>query len=192
MPIDFDEFEEELLRNGMDPKPNWKPNNQVAQVGAAKVSFGSREAHLGVPPTYQPPLKASTPWDHHPEDAYEVPEHHTHGELYSAPETLKPVGLSDNQAAQLTAELVNMLASADIGAAPKDMVTLPNHYARFKIEPVRFSVENNLNFFQANIVKYILRYDAKNGMEDLRKARRYLDMFIKWVDGDPDWWRKPE
>lgn len=70
-----------------------------------------------------------------------------------------------------------------------DNVVLPHHYARFKIEPVRFICENGLNFFQANIIKYILRWDAKNGLEDLRKARRYLDMFIKFVEGDPDWWR---
>lgn len=70
-----------------------------------------------------------------------------------------------------------------------DNVTLPHHYARFKIEPVRFICENNLNFFQANIVKYILRWDAKNGLEDLNKAKRYLEMLIKFVQKDPDWWK---
>jgi hypothetical protein len=72
-----------------------------------------------------------------------------------------------------------------------DMVTLPHHYARFKIEPVRFICENNLNFFQANIVKYVLRHDAKNGLEDLKKARRYLDMFILFIEGDESWWCTP-
>jgi hypothetical protein len=37
-----------------------------------------------------------------------------------------------------------------------------------------------------------MRYDAKNGMEDLKKAQRYLTMFIKWVEGNPDLWRKGE
>lgn len=85
-----------------------------------------------------------------------------------------------------TAMVVNMLSEADrLG----DRITLPEHYARFEIEPIRFICENNLNFFQGNIVKYILRWDAKNGLEDLEKAQRYLTMFIKWVKKDPDWWR---
>jgi hypothetical protein len=188
-PID-DWMEAELQRNDMQPKKT------LARIGAAEVAFNARvaqrEAALAVPPDYQ-----------HPEHAYEEPEYFLTGELYSPPSPLN--GISKVEAERITSELVNVLATVDLlndqrGAqasgpqvesdCSKDMVTLPEHYARFPIEPVRFSVENNLNFFQANIVKYILRYDAKNGMEDLKKARRYIDMFIKWVEGDPDWWRK--
>lgn len=70
-----------------------------------------------------------------------------------------------------------------------DMVNLPDHYARFKIEPIRFIVENRLDWFQGNIVKYQLRYDAKNGAEDLAKARRYAEMQRRFHEGDPDWWK---
>lgn len=76
------------------------------------------------------------------------------------------------------------------GVANGDMVNFPSHYARFKIEPIRFAVENNLNFLQANILKYTMRYDAKNGLEDLRKASRCLDMLIEFVKGNEDWWQK--
>lgn len=72
----------------------------------------------------------------------------------------------------------------------KDNVNLPAHYARFKIEPIRFVTENGLDFMRGNVLKYIMRYDAKNGMEDLRKAKRYLEMFIRFTSGDPDWWKK--
>lgn len=104
------------------------------------------------------------------------------------PDTLTEVPPPSVTPKQLELELVggmvnNMLSSAD-------MVTLPKHYARFEIEPIRFICQNNLNFFQGNIIKYVLRHDAKNGLEDLKKARRYLDMFIKFVEGNPDWWRK--
>lgn len=88
------------------------------------------------------------------------------------------------------AAVLNLLHAADEGLITEDdAVNLPAHYARFKIEPIKFCIENNLNGFQFNIVKYIMRHDAKNGVEDLRKARRYLDMFIKFVEGNPDWWR---
>jgi hypothetical protein len=74
-------------------------------------------------------------------------------------------------------------------AAPVgETVVLPKHYTRFQIEPIRFIGENKLNFFQGNIVKYILRYDAKNGLEDVRKAKRYCRMFELYLEGYPDWW----
>lgn len=93
----------------------------------------------------------------------------------------------DSKEHYAVSEAVNhMLDLAD----KADPVVLPEHYARFAIEPIRFICENNLNFFQGNIVKYVLRFDHKNGLEDLRKAQRYLAMFIKLVEGNPDWWRK--
>jgi hypothetical protein len=72
-----------------------------------------------------------------------------------------------------------------------DKVHLPKHYARFAIEPIRFIVENKLDWFQGNIVKYTCRYDAKNGIEDLQKAARYNEMQKKFLSGDPDWWKHP-
>jgi Protein of unknwon function (DUF3310) len=76
--------------------------------------------------------------------------------------------------------------------APRDAVVLPNHYARFKIEPVAFICENKLDFFQGNVVKYVCRHDAKNGIEDLKKAKRYIEMYIKYLQDDPDWWKQPK
>lgn len=35
----------------------------------------------------------------------------------------------------------------------------------------------------ANVIKYIWRYEEKNGVEDLRKARWYLERLIKEVVG---------
>ena len=70
-----------------------------------------------------------------------------------------------------------------------DAVTTPNHYTRFKIEPISFIMENNLEFWQGSVIKYVLRYDAKNGLEDLKKARRYLDMQIAKMEGNPDWYK---
>lgn len=72
---------------------------------------------------------------------------------------------------------------------PKDSIVLPSHYARFPIEPIRFIVENKLDWFQGNIVKYTMRYDAKNGLEDLEKARRYNEMQQKYLKGEADWWK---
>lgn len=39
-------------------------------------------------------------------------------------------------------------------------------------------------FLELNIVKYVLRYESKGGLEDLCKARRYLDVLIEEVEGE--------
>lgn len=71
-----------------------------------------------------------------------------------------------------------------------DMVHLPNHYARYKIEPIRFIVENlGPTFLVGNIIKYVMRYPYKNKIEDCRKAMRYAEMLVKFEEGNPDWWR---
>ena len=73
-----------------------------------------------------------------------------------------------------------------------DMVNLPPHYARFKIEPIRYAVENQLNTFQFNINKYCARAPHKHkdgGLEDIRKVIRYAVMYYRWIRGDKDWWK---
>ena len=69
-----------------------------------------------------------------------------------------------------------------------DAVNLPDHYRKFKIEPIRFIQENGLDFLQASVVKYVVRFRDKNGVEDLKKAKRCLDMLVLFEQGDPDWW----
>lgn len=65
-----------------------------------------------------------------------------------------------------------------------DPVNRPHHYARFEIEPIYFIMKNKLPFAIGNIIKYVCRHDAKNGVEDLKKARRYLDMLIAQAEGN--------
>lgn len=59
-----------------------------------------------------------------------------------------------------------------------------HHYARYKIQPVVFIAENNLDFLTGNIIKYVLRHDAKDGVKDLEKAKHYLDMLIQKTRGE--------
>lgn len=68
-----------------------------------------------------------------------------------------------------------------------DMVRRPKHYTRFEIEPIHFIMVNDLPFWLGNIVKYGLRWDAKDGIQDLYKAKRYLEMKIKQLEGNPKW-----
>ena len=69
--------------------------------------------------------------------------------------------------------------------APKaSSKTDPHYYKRWKIEPLRFCMENNLPFWMGSVIKYIMRYDQKNGLEDLYKARVYLDAVIKELEDE--------
>ena len=62
-------------------------------------------------------------------------------------------------------------------AYERDNAVDPEHY-HFAIEPWKFIAENNLDFAQGNVIKYICRYKYKNGIEDLKKAKQYIDMLI--------------
>lgn len=64
--------------------------------------------------------------------------------------------------------------------------TNPAHYSRWNIQPWDFILQNNLDFMRGNIIKYIMRYDAKNGIEDLKKARVYLDKMIDNLNSAED------
>lgn len=52
------------------------------------------------------------------------------------------------------------------------------HYAKFKIQPTEFIYKNDVPFIEGNIIKYVMRHRDKNGIEDLKKARHYIDLLI--------------
>lgn len=66
-------------------------------------------------------------------------------------------------------------------AIPND-VSKQKHYTQCKIQPAVFIAANDLGYFEGNVIKYVCRYKLKNGAEDLRKARHYLDMLIEKLD----------
>lgn len=54
----------------------------------------------------------------------------------------------------------------------------PTYYHK-GISPFEYIRANKLDFFEGNIIKYVTRYKDKNGLEDLIKAKTYLDEIIK-------------
>ena len=53
-----------------------------------------------------------------------------------------------------------------------------NHYKR-AIQPWEIIDEWELCYYSGNVLKYLLRYKYKNGVEDLEKAKHYLEYLIK-------------
>ena len=63
----------------------------------------------------------------------------------------------------------------------KDVAQQP-HYTQWKIQPITFITANKLNFCQGNVIKYVMRYNQKNGLEDLKKAKVYIDYLIQELE----------
>lgn len=53
------------------------------------------------------------------------------------------------------------------------------HYSTKQIQPIQYIEANNLGFHEANVIKYITRWQDKNGLEDLEKAKWYIDRLIQ-------------
>ena len=59
-----------------------------------------------------------------------------------------------------------------------DQVNHPEHYTQ-GIEMWEYSYSHNLSFFEGNIIKYVTRWKHKGGLQDLKKAKAYLDKLIE-------------
>ena len=66
------------------------------------------------------------------------------------------------------------------------------HY-KSPIQHWDYVAANDLDYFQAQITKYVTRWKKKNGLQDLQKARHFLDKYIELqeeghrheADGEP-------
>lgn len=54
-----------------------------------------------------------------------------------------------------------------------------DHYKKGKIQPIEYIFANNLGYIEGCVVKYITRYEHKNGKEDLEKIKHYIDLLIE-------------
>lgn len=55
-----------------------------------------------------------------------------------------------------------------------------SHYKDYAIQPLEFALANNLDAAQHAVVKYVMRHKDKNGIEDLKKAKHYIDLMIEY------------
>lgn len=55
-----------------------------------------------------------------------------------------------------------------------------NHYKSKTIQPVEYCMANGIGFMEGCVIKYATRWRDKGGVQDLKKARHFLDMLIEW------------
>jgi hypothetical protein len=84
--------------------------------------------------------------------------------------------------------LANMIANTlgepevKVVELKEDVINHPSHYTRGKIEVIDFIEDQQLPYHLGNVIKYIARAGYKGDkLEDLKKARWYLDRYINEV-----------
>lgn len=59
-----------------------------------------------------------------------------------------------------------------------------SHYRDFVIQPVEFCHVNNIPYIEATAIKYLCRWRKKNGLEDLKKAKHFIEILIELESKD--------
>jgi hypothetical protein len=54
-----------------------------------------------------------------------------------------------------------------------------SHYKTMVIQPVEYIHRNNIGFAEGSVIKYVSRWRSKGGIDDLRKARHFIDLLIE-------------
>lgn len=59
-----------------------------------------------------------------------------------------------------------------------------SHYKAMKIQPFEYIHANGIGFAEGCVIKYVSRWKAKNGIEDLKKAIHFLELLIEAEQDD--------
>jgi len=65
------------------------------------------------------------------------------------------------------------------GNSALDVQVAGDHYKKMAIQPVEFIHKNGIGFCEGSAIKYLARWRAKGGIEDLKKARHFIDLLIQ-------------
>lgn len=58
-----------------------------------------------------------------------------------------------------------------------------SHYKDKPIQPVKYCMANGIGFMEGSVIKYVTRWRDKGGVQDLKKARHFLDLLIEYEEG---------
>lgn len=80
-----------------------------------------------------------------------------------------------------TASYKTSLVTDDARAAPNALTVQHggSHYKKLSIQPVEYIMANNIPYMEGNVIKYITRWKDKGGVQDLNKAKHYIEMLIE-------------
>lgn len=58
-----------------------------------------------------------------------------------------------------------------------------SHYKDMVIQPIEYIAKNNIGYLPGSAIKYLSRYQKKNGIEDIKKAIHYCEMILEMEYG---------
>lgn len=90
---------------------------------------------------------------------------------------MAPSGSAQPDPAPLQVELIE---------PPQDALDVQvggDHYKSLAIQPVEYIHANKIGYFEGNVIKYVTRWRAKNGVADLEKAKHYIDLLVELEGG---------
>ena len=73
-----------------------------------------------------------------------------------------------------------------------EIVKRPSHYTKWNLEPIVFIMQNGMEFWRGNVIKYVSRagskkYDGQDKVQseitDLKKAIQYCEFRINLLEG---------
>ena len=59
------------------------------------------------------------------------------------------------------------------------MQTGGTHYKSLAIQPVEYIHKNGIGFCEGSVIKYVTRWRDKGGIQDLEKAKHFIDLLIE-------------
>jgi hypothetical protein len=69
--------------------------------------------------------------------------------------------------------------SDDIDEVSDEVGFRPEQHQQWPMDTFTFLILNNVPFAEASVVKYVMRWREQGGVDELRKARRLVDMMIE-------------
>ncbi|MEG0161176.1 MAG: DUF3310 domain-containing protein [Aurantimicrobium sp.] len=69
--------------------------------------------------------------------------------------------------------------TAVLPAAALDVQHGGSHYKKLAIQPVEYIMANKIPYMEGNVIKYITRWKDKGGVQDLNKAKHYIELLIE-------------
>lgn len=58
-----------------------------------------------------------------------------------------------------------------------------SHYKKYAIQPMEYTMKNSLGYCEGNVIKYITRHKDKGGIEDLKKAKHFIELLAEHFYG---------
>ena len=65
---------------------------------------------------------------------------------------------------------------------PTDKQVGGDHYKNCTIKPVVYIESNKLGFLMGNVVKYVTRYSVNSNVQDLEKAKHYIELQLQLLE----------